>query len=252
MQVLITKLTKITLLTLAVVLALGSVGIDLTAFAVFSGAIGVGIGFGLQKVVSNLISGVILLLDRSIKPGDVIQIDNTYGWITQLNARYVSVSTRDGLEYLIPNEDLITQRVVNWTYSSDAVRLHVDIGISYGSDLHKAMAIAIEAAVAATRVLGDPKPICLLTGFGDSSVNLQLRFWIGDPRNGTANVRSDVMLQVGTASKRQVSSSRSRNATSICAIRSALPMPLRKLYATAVRLNDARSGSRFVGIKLFY
>jgi small-conductance mechanosensitive channel len=115
MQVLTAKLAKVVLLTLAVVIALNAVGIDLTAFAVFSGAIGVGVGFGLQKVVSNLISGVILLLDRSIKPGDVIEIAGTYGWITRLNARFVSVSTRDGIEHLIPNEDLITQRVTNWS-----------------------------------------------------------------------------------------------------------------------------------------
>ena len=116
MQVLAGKLARMVLLTLAVVLALGSIGIDLTAFAVFSGAVGVGVGFGLQKVVSNLVSGVILLLDRSIKPGDVIEIDSTYGAVMTLNARYASVETRDGKEYLIPNEDLITHRVTNWSY----------------------------------------------------------------------------------------------------------------------------------------
>ena len=195
-QVLVTKLARVVLLGLAVVLALGSVGIDLTAFAVFSGAIGVGIGFGLQKVVSNLVSGIILLLDRSIKPGDVIQMGETYGWITQLNARYVSVVTRDGFEHLIPNEDLITQQVVNWTYSSDNVRLHVDVGVSYDADVRQALQVCVEAAEAVERVLGNPKPICLLTGFGDSTVNLQLRFWINDPRNGTANVKSQVMLEV--------------------------------------------------------
>ena len=130
MQVLAGKLVRMTLLTLAVVFALGSIGIDLTAFAVFSGAIGVGVGFGLQKVVSNLVSGVILLMDRSIKPGDVIEIDGTYGSVSTLNARYVSVLTRDGKEFLIPNEDLITQRVTNWSYSSDLLRLHVKLGIS--------------------------------------------------------------------------------------------------------------------------
>jgi small-conductance mechanosensitive channel len=179
-----------------VVLALGAVGIDLTAFAVFSGAIGVGIGFGLQKVVSNLVSGVILLLDRSIKPGDVIQIDETYGWITRMNARYVSVVTRDGKEYLIPNEDLITQRVTNWTYSNDLVRLHVPIGVAYGSDLRQAIALALDAAAVASRVLAEPKPVCLVTGFGDSSVGLELRMWIADPRNGTANIRSEVLLNI--------------------------------------------------------
>ena len=195
-QVLATKLAKIVLLGLAVVISLNAVGIDLTAFAVLSGAIGVGVGFGLQKVVSNLISGVILLLDRSIKPGDVIEIDGTYGWITRLNARFVSVSTRDGIEHLVPNEDLITHRVTNWSYTNDLVRLKVPVGIGYGSDVRAAIALCIEAAEALERVLKTPKPICLVTGFGDNSVNLEVRFWIRDPRNGTANVRSDVMLGI--------------------------------------------------------
>ena len=194
MQVLTLKLVRFALITLAVVLALGSVGIDLTALAVFSGAVGVGIGLGLQKVVSNLVSGVILLVDRSIKPGDVIEMGDTYGWITSLNARYVSLATRDGKELLIPNEDLITGRVTNWSYSSDLIRQSVIVGISYGSDLHLAMRLAVEAAVAVTRILEVPKPACLLKEFGDSAVILELRFWIRDPANGTANVRSEVML----------------------------------------------------------
>ncbi len=196
MQVLGAKLSRATLLTVAVVVALGAVGIDLTAFAVFTGAIGVGIGFGLQKVISNLISGVILLLDRSIKPGDVIEIDDTYGWITRLNARFVSVVTRDGTEYLIPNEDLITQRVINWSYSNDLVRLKVPFGIGYQSDVHLAIRLALEAAASVPRVLGTPKPVCFLSGFGDSSVDLELRFWVNDPREGTSNVKSEVRLRV--------------------------------------------------------
>ena len=199
MQVLAAKLSRAALLTLAVVFALSAVGIDLTAFAVFTGAIGVGIGFGLQKVISNLISGVILLLDRSIKPGDVIEIEGTYGWITKLNARFVSVVTRDGTEYLIPNEDLITQRVINWSYSNDLVRLRVAFGIAYDADVRKAIGLAVEAVSRVERVLPTPEPVCLLAGFGDSSVDLELRFWIKDPRNGTANVESDVRLQVWDA-----------------------------------------------------
>jgi small-conductance mechanosensitive channel len=196
MQVLTIKLVRFALITLAVVLALGSVGIDLTALAVFSGAVGVGIGLGLQKVVSNLVSGVILLVDRSLKPGDVIEMGETYGWITTLNARYVSLATRDGKEVLIPNEDLITGRVTNWSYSNDLIRQSVIVGVSYGSDVHLAMSHAIEAAVAVTRVLEAPKPACLLKEFGDSAVILELRFWIRDPANGTANVRSEVMLRI--------------------------------------------------------
>jgi small-conductance mechanosensitive channel len=196
MHVLTAKAVRMTLLTLAVVFALGSIGIDLTAFAVFSGAIGVGVGFGLQKVVSNLVSGVILLLDRSIKPGDVIEIDGTYGSVDTLNARYVSVLTRDGKEYLIPNEDLITQRVINWSYTDDLIRLHVRFGISYQSDPHKAIAVALEATREMPRVLRHPEPICLVVAFGDSSVDMELRFWIKDPVNGTTNVRSAVMLNM--------------------------------------------------------
>jgi small-conductance mechanosensitive channel len=195
-QVLASKLVRMTLLTLAVVLALGSIGIDLTAFAVFSGAIGVGVGFGLQKVVSNLVSGVILLLDRSIKPGDVIEIDSTYGSVTTLNARYVSVLTRDGKEYLIPNEDLITQRVTNWSFSNDLIRMHVKVGISYESDPHEAIRLALDAARNVPRVLTEPAPNCLLVNFGDSTIDLELRFWISDPVNGTANVRSQIMLNI--------------------------------------------------------
>jgi small-conductance mechanosensitive channel len=195
-QVLASKLVRMTLLTLAVVLALGSIGIDLTAFAVFSGAIGVGVGFGLQKVVSNLVSGVILLLDRSIKPGDVIEIDSTYGSVTTLNARYVSVLTRDGKEYLIPNEDLITQRVTNWSFSNDLIRMHVKVGISYESDPHQAIRLALDAARNVPRVLTEPAPNCLLVNFGDSTIDLELRFWISDPVNGTANVRSQIMLNI--------------------------------------------------------
>jgi small-conductance mechanosensitive channel len=195
-QVLATKLVRMTLLTLAIVLALGSIGIDLTAFAVFSGAIGVGVGFGLQKVVSNLVSGVILLLDRSIKPGDVIEIDGTYGSVSTLNARYASVETRDGKEYLIPNEDLITQRVTNWSFSNDLIRMHVKVGISYQSDPHEAIRLSLAAARDVPRVLADPAPNCLLMNFGDSTIDLELRFWISDPVNGTANVRSQVMLNL--------------------------------------------------------
>jgi small-conductance mechanosensitive channel len=194
MQVLTSKLVRFALITLALILALASVGIDLTALAVFSGAVGVGIGLGLQKVVSNLVSGIILLVDRSIKPGDVIEMQSTYGWITSLNARYVSLATRDGKEHLIPNEDLITGRVINWSYSSDLIRQSVIVGISYDSDVHLAIRLAVEAAGAVPRILEAPKPACLLKEFGDSAVNLELRFWIQDPANGTANVRSEVML----------------------------------------------------------
>ena len=196
LQVLISKLLRIVLITIAFVASLGIVGIDVTAFAVFTGAIGVGIGFGLQKVVSNLISGVILLLDRSVKPGDVITVGDTFGWINSLGARYVSVLTRGGQEYLIPNEDLITQQVVNWSYSNNEVRLNLPIGVAYKSDVHKAIRLCLEAAKTTPRVIHNPEPQCLLREFGDSSVNLELRIWINDPKNGIANLQSEVLLRV--------------------------------------------------------
>lgn len=195
-QVLFSKLLKIVLVTIAVVAALGIVGVDLTAFALFSGAIGVGIGFGLQKIVSNLISGVILLADKSIKPGDVVGLGETYGWINSLGARYASVITRDGTEHLIPNEDLITQKVVNWSYSDNKVRLKMPIGIAYESDVRMAIALCLEAAAETPRVLDKPQAGCLLKGFGDSSVDIELRIWIDDPSNGVANVKSEILLRV--------------------------------------------------------
>ncbi len=194
--VLFGKLFRIILFTIAIVVGLDSVGIDLTAFAVFSGAMGLGIGFGLQKVFSNLISGVILLMDRSVKPGDVIAIGETYGWINSLGARCVSVITRDGIEHLIPNEELISQRVENWSYTHRLVRLRLPIGISYDSDVKKAMELAIEVAQEVERVLTDPGVACLLLGFGDNAVNLELRIWIKDPQNGLSNVKSEILLTV--------------------------------------------------------
>jgi small-conductance mechanosensitive channel len=195
-QVLFAKLLKTVLIVIAIVAALSIVGIDLTAFAVFSGAVGVGIGFGLQKVVSNLFSGIILLVDKSVKPGDVIQVGDTYGWINTLGARYASVVTRDGYEYLIPNEDIITQQVINWSFSNNAVRLKIPIGISYKSDVRQAIALCLDAAAVVERVLDEPKSVCLLKGFGDSSVDLELRISINDPQNGVSNVKSQVLLGV--------------------------------------------------------
>ncbi|MEP4380493.1 MAG: mechanosensitive ion channel domain-containing protein [Alphaproteobacteria bacterium] len=196
MQVLFTKLAKILLVIFAIFIAVNSVGIDLTALAVFGGALGVGIGFGLQKIVSNFISGIILLMDRSIKPGDTIGVAGTYGWIQSLGARYVSVVTRDGIEHLIPNEELIVTRVENWSFSGKRVRLRVPIGVAYGSDVHKAIELCVEATKDQERIVGDPEPKCLLKGFGDSSVDLEIRFWIRDPEAGVSNIKSVVLLRV--------------------------------------------------------
>lgn len=195
-QVLLAKLAKVTLVVLAIVIGLKSIGVDLTAFALFSGALGVGIGFGLQKVISNLVSGIILLMDKSIKPGDVVAVQDTYGWVQSFGARYASVVTRDGIEHLIPNEEFITQRVENWSYTDSKVRLKVPIGVSYDSDVRLAMTLAIEAASEEPRVIDDPAPKCLLIEFGDNSVNLELRIWIADPQEGVRNIRSAVLLRV--------------------------------------------------------
>jgi len=143
-----------------------------------------------------LVSGLILLIDRSIKPGDVIEIEGTYGWINSLRARYASVITRDGKEHLIPNEDLITNRVINWSFSDRNVRVRVPVGISYDSNPRLAIELCLQAAKSTSRTLMDPEPKCLLTGFGDNSIDLELRFWIDDPSNGVGNVRSAVLLSI--------------------------------------------------------
>ena len=195
-QVLATKLMRIGLAMVAFVFALSIVGIDLTAFAVLGGAIGVGLGFGLQKIFANLVSGFILLLDKSIKPGDVIAIANDYGRVDALGARYVSVLTRDGIEHLIPNEELITTRVENWSYSQDLLRLRKTIGIHYKSDVRKAMELCLQAADEIPRILKEPVPVCYIQDFADNSVNLEVRFWINDPANGRANVIGPMLLNI--------------------------------------------------------
>jgi len=194
MRVLITKVAQITFYTIAFFIGVRSLGIDLTGLAVLSGAIGVGLGFGLQKVVSNLVSGLIILLDKSIKPGDVISLGETFGWIQTLGARYASVVTRDGREYLIPNEDLITGQVVNWSHSDEFVRLDINFGTAYDDDPHKVRKLAVEAAGAVERVLTSRPPVCHIVGFGDSSVDYILRFWITDPTGGLSNIRGRVYL----------------------------------------------------------
>lgn len=198
-KVLFTKGIRIGLFFVAILITMGVMGIKITTLAVFSGALGLGLGFGLQKVVSNLVSGIILLLDKSIKPGDVIEIGETYGWINSLNLRYASVITRDNKEHLIPNEDLITNPVINWSFSSRLVRIRAPFGISYSSDVRLAMKLAEGSANSSPRVVDSPAPRCNLMGFGDSSVDLELRFWIEDPHNGVGRIRSEVLLKVWDA-----------------------------------------------------
>jgi len=194
LQVLVGKAIKFALLAAALFFSLSAIGIDLTALTIFSGALGLGIGFGLQKVAANLISGIIILLDRSIKPGDVIELGTTVGWISTLRARYVSVVTRDGIEHLIPNEAFVTERVINWSFTSAAVRLELTFGVDYRSDPHQVRALAVDAIAELPRVISAPKPVCHITAFGDSSIDFVLRFWIEDPKNGLTNIRGAAFL----------------------------------------------------------
>jgi small-conductance mechanosensitive channel len=195
-QELFAKLFKLTVIFIAVMIAISAVGIDLTAFAVIGGAVGVGIGLGLQKIVANLISGIILLMDKSIKPGDVIAVAGYYGRVDSLGARYVSVTTRDGIEHLIPNEELIITRVENWSHTNNLYRMRLPVGVHYQSDVKLAMQLCLAAATETKRVLTTPAPNCLMRGFGDNAVDLEIRFWVNDPMNGRANVKSDMLVSI--------------------------------------------------------
>lgn len=202
-QVLIAKVIRITLITIALLIGVTSAGLDLSLFAVLGGAIGLGIGFGLQKGVSNLFSGMLLLMDKSIKPGDVIELPEigTYGTVNNMAARYTEIVTRDNKSFLIPNEDFITQRVVNWSHGNSLIRVHLAFGVHYKSDPHLVTKIAIEAAKNTERVVEHPSPVCWIVEFGDSSINFDLRFWIRDAEKGVANVRGQVFLSLWDAFK---------------------------------------------------
>lgn len=180
----------------AALLAMAGLGIPLSGLAVLGGAIGVGLGFGMQQIVANFISGVILLTDRSIKPDDVIEVDETYGVVKSLGLRYASVITRDGKEHLIPNEMLITDKVVNWSYSNKEVRVKRRLRVEYETDLREAVALVEQGAMQTDRVLARPAPKCLVMEFGDEAIEIEVRFWINDPENGVSNVSSAVMLNI--------------------------------------------------------
>lgn len=198
-RLLLSKSVQIGLITLAIVAGLNYAGVDLAALAIFSGAVGLGIGFGLQKIFANLISGLILLMDRSIKPGDVITLEDTYGHVNALGMRFASVITRDGMEHIIPNEDFITTKVINWSYSDRAVRVKKKVGVAYGTDIPRAMEIIVEAANTVPRVLEAPATRCLLRDFDDSQITLEVRFWISDPEGGVNNVSSEVYVAIWKA-----------------------------------------------------
>ncbi len=200
-QVLVAKIVRITLILFALLIGITSAGIDLSLFAVFGGAIGLGIGFGLQKGVSNLFSGMLLLMDRSIEPGDVLEMqDGTFGWVQHMGARYTEVVTRDNKSFLIPNEDFITQQVVNWSHGNTLIRVEVQFGVDYSHNPHEIIGMAIEAASDAhERICKDPVPVCHFVEFGESSINFKLRFWIKDAEKGVTNMRAAVMLKLWDA-----------------------------------------------------
>lgn len=195
------KIASVVVIVLAFFIGIDTLGIDLTALSFFSGAFGLAIGFGLQKTIGNLFAGIILLLDRSIKPGDVIAVGDSFGWVNKIGVRAVSVITRDGKEHLIPNEDLMTTPVENWSYSDRNVRMRIPLGVSYSSDMQLVQELLYRAVDEAPRVLKDPAPRIWMTDFGDNSVNWEIRAWISDPEGGMGNIRGDVLMRVWTLFK---------------------------------------------------
>jgi small-conductance mechanosensitive channel len=201
-QVLLVKMIRMGLLTLAVIVALSAVGINLSALAVFSGAVGVGIGIGLQKIVANFISGIILLADKSVKPGDLVTIGDSSGRISAMKTRYISVAAGDGREFLIPNEDLVTQKVVNWTYTDKNTLVKVLFSTNYDADPRLVCRLATEVAATAPRAIKNKPPNCILTEFAEAGMKFSLTFWIADP-DGMDNVKSEVMLALWDVFKRE-------------------------------------------------
>ncbi|MDA1354109.1 MAG: mechanosensitive ion channel [bacterium] len=196
-KALLSKVVEVIIYFVAFVLGLRVMGIDLTAFAVLGGALGVGIGFGLQKITSNFISGIILLVERSIEVNDLIEMDGgIYGFVRQINARFILIETFDGKEVMVPNEDFVTQRVTNWTYSNSTGRVEVPIGVSYGSDIRLVQQLIIDAARAHEKCISDPEPVCHLREFGDSSVNFLLYFFVADVSAGRFQIQSEVMFSI--------------------------------------------------------
>jgi small-conductance mechanosensitive channel len=201
-QVLLVKMIRLGLMIVAIAIALGAVGINLSALAVFSGAVGVGIGIGLQKIVANFISGIILLADKSVKPGDLVTIGDSSGRISAMKTRYISVAAGDGREFLIPNEDLVTQKVTNWTYTDKNTLVKVNFGTNYDSDPRQVCKLAVDIAAAAPRAIKSRPPGCILTEFAETGMKFSLTFWIADP-DGMDNVKSEVMLSLWETFKRE-------------------------------------------------
>jgi small-conductance mechanosensitive channel len=201
-QVLLVKMIRMGLMVVAIAIALGAVGINLSALAVFTGAAGVGIGLGLQKIVANFISGLILLVDKSVKPGDLVTIGDSSGRISTMKTRYISVAAGDGREFLIPNEDLVTQKVVNWTYTDKNTLVKIAFGTNYDADPRLVCKLAAEIAAANPRATKGKTPNCILTEFAEAGMKFSLTFWIPDP-DGMDNIKSDVMLALWDAFKRE-------------------------------------------------
>ena len=197
------RVAKALLTVIAIVTSLSLVGIDMTALSVFTGALGVGLGFGLQKIASNYVSGFIILLDRSIRLGNIVQVGNDAGQVTQITTRYTVLKHPGGTEFIVPNETLIGSTVQNQTYSDRRLRLATAVGVAYGSDLDRVMSIMVAVAEAHPRVLNDPAPKVLLTQFADSAINLELGFWIDDPEEGRGNVISDINIGIWRAFREQ-------------------------------------------------
>ena len=199
-QVLLIKMMRLALMIFALAVVMSVAGINLSALAIFSGAVGVGIGFGLQKIVANFISGVILLADKSVKPGDLVTIGDSSGRISAMNTRYISVAAGDGREFLIPNEDLITQKVVNWTYTDKNTLVKVGFSTNYDADPRLVCRLAVEAAAASPRATKGKTPTCILTEFAEAGMKFSLTFWISEP-DGMDGVKSEVMLSLWDAFK---------------------------------------------------
>ncbi|GJL92803.1 mechanosensitive ion channel family protein [Hyphococcus sp.] len=196
-KALLTKILNVLLPIVALVAALQIVGFPFGTLAIFGGAVGLGIGLGMQRTVSNFFSGFTLIADKSIKPGDVIEVAGTYGWVAAMNSRYVTLRTRDGTSHLVPNDKFVEDGVVNWSHDDRVVRMHAPFGVAYSTkDLRGLARACEEKAITVNRVLKTPAPRCNLMEFGDNSINFDLRFWINDPANGSANVRSDVMMAI--------------------------------------------------------
>jgi small-conductance mechanosensitive channel len=201
LRVVLAKLLRVMLLFIAILIALSAVGLDITMLSVFGGALGVGLGFGLQRIASNYVSGFIILLDKSMQIGDVVTIDIHYGVVSDLRTRYLVLRKLDGTEVIIPNETMITNPVINHSFTDHKARVQMPIQVSYDSELELAMQLMREAAERHPRVLVEPAPTVQIRGFGESGIDLMLIVWIPDPEEGSAALQSEIYLEVWQAFK---------------------------------------------------